>query len=180
LNGDIEKINETVDQENENITNKSAIIEKHKKARDSLNEQHNELKLKRNKAGDRRKELWRQQSEIETELVEAKEGMITIVIMLGHCINILAMTKAERQLYGSLPKEQQQAIEAIKRMKQDPSYGLKGVYAPVIELFTCTEKEMTAIEVAAKSSLFHVIVDTDTTAHKVLQLYVIKKSYTVT
>lgn len=47
---------------------------------------------------------------------------------------------------------------------------MKGVYAPVIELFTCTEKEMTAIEVASKGNLFNFVVDTDATASKLLEM----------
>jgi len=39
-------------------------------------------------------------------------------------------------------------------------------------LFTCTKREMLAIEVAAGSSLFNVVVDTDETANKVLNMYV--------
>lgn len=47
---------------------------------------------------------------------------------------------------------------------------MKGVYAPVIELFTCTDKEMTAIEVASKGHLFNFVVDTDATASKLLEM----------
>lgn len=60
-------------------------------------------------------------------------------------------------------------IEAVKRIKKE--HDMKGVYAPIIELFTCTEKEMTAVEVASKGSLFNFVVDTDATASKLLELY---------
>lgn len=152
-------------------------MENHKQARDALNEEYNNLKIKRGKAQDEKKDKWKLESEIETELAAAREGtfyfsiLFFISILTNDFPYFLAMTKAERQLYGALPKEQSSAIEAIKRMKADPSYNLKGVYAPVIELFTCSEKEMTAIEVAAKGNLFNVVVDTDETASRLLGLY---------
>jgi len=39
----------------------------------------------------------------------------------------------------------------------------------VIDLFTCTESEITAVEVVSKGALFNVVVETDQTATKVLE-----------
>jgi structural maintenance of chromosome 3 (chondroitin sulfate proteoglycan 6) len=80
------------------------------------------------------------------------------------------LSKAQRQLYGTISREVATGIEAVKRIKKE--HDMKGVYAPVIELFSCTDKEMTAIEVASKGHLFNFIVDTDVTASKLLEMYV--------
>lgn len=77
------------------------------------------------------------------------------------------MAKAERALYATLPREQAQGLEAVRRIKTERD--LHGVHAPVIELFTCTEQEMVAIETTAKNQLFNVVVDTDETAATLME-----------
>eukprot|EP01125_Pyxidicula_operculata_P020338 TRINITY_DN7501_c0_g1_i1.p1 TRINITY_DN7501_c0_g1~~TRINITY_DN7501_c0_g1_i1.p1 ORF type:complete len:658 (-),score=179.46 TRINITY_DN7501_c0_g1_i1:792-2645(-) len=74
--------------------------------------------------------------------------------------------------------EQARGITAIKRIKRE--HNLNGVYGPLIELFECTETEMIAVEVAGKSQLFNVVVDTDDTASKVLNILNKEKAGRVT
>lgn len=59
----------------------------------------------------------------------------------------------------------------MKRIAKE--HGINGVYAPIIELFQCTEAEMIAVEVAAKGNLFNFVVDTDDTASKLIKMYVV-------
>jgi uncharacterized coiled-coil DUF342 family protein len=96
LKTEIEKVNELIAQENSVITNKSDTIENHKKSRDALNEEYNQLKAKRNKAGDRRKELWRQESEMETELNALRDGTpsdrMFFSIILVFCLSFLSFS----------------------------------------------------------------------------------------
>jgi len=61
----------------------------------------------------------------------------------------------------------------VKRLKAEHPRELQGVFAPLIELFTCTEEESLAIEATAKNQLFNVVVDTDETAATLLQMFVI-------
>ncbi len=45
----------------------------------------------------------------------------------------------------------------------------RGVHGPVIDLFDCTEALYTAVEVTAGNALYHVVVDSDVTASKIVQ-----------
>src|SRR3546814_18729553 len=63
----------------------------------------------------------------------------------------VAIAKAERQLNSTLSRDQAQGLEAVRRLKAE--HNLTGVYAPIHELFTCTEPEMIAIEVTAKNQV---------------------------
>lgn len=83
----------------------------------------------------------------------------------------LELEKSQRQLYSTLPKETAQGIESVKRIAKE--HGINGVYAPIIELFNCTDAEMIAVEVAAKGNLFNFVVDTDETASKVIKMYLL-------
>eukprot|EP01127_Copromyxa_protea_P019957 TRINITY_DN6581_c0_g1_i2.p1 TRINITY_DN6581_c0_g1~~TRINITY_DN6581_c0_g1_i2.p1 ORF type:complete len:642 (-),score=188.91 TRINITY_DN6581_c0_g1_i2:1326-3023(-) len=162
LKAEIADLEERTKSERQALNNHAAISEKHKQDRESFNEEFNTLKAKRNQASDRRKDLWRQEAEIETEISRHREEL----------------SKAQRQLYGTISREVASGIEAVKRIKKE--HDLKGVYAPVIELFTCTDKEMTAVEVASKGSLFNFVVDTDATASKLLEMLNKEKAGRVT
>lgn len=47
---------------------------------------------------------------------------------------------------------------------------ISGVYGPILELITCHEAFSTAVEAVAGNSLFHVVVDSDTTASRLIEL----------
>eukprot|EP01126_Amoeba_proteus_P045540 TRINITY_DN5103_c0_g1_i12.p1 TRINITY_DN5103_c0_g1~~TRINITY_DN5103_c0_g1_i12.p1 ORF type:complete len:879 (-),score=294.76 TRINITY_DN5103_c0_g1_i12:265-2832(-) len=162
LEGGITHIVTKTKEERLLIQSRDEISEKHKRERDSINEEFNLLKAKRNKVADHRKDLWRTEAETESEISSLKE----------------AIAKAERQLYSSVSREVATGIEAIKRIKKE--HNMEGVYAPIIELFTCTETEMTAVEVTAKGSLFNFVVDTDKTAGKLLEILQKEKAGRVT
>lgn len=60
-------------------------------------------------------------------------------------------------------------IEAVRRIAAELK--LEGVYGPLIELIEADPMFETAIEVAAKGSLFHIVVDSDETASRVLEAF---------
>ena len=45
----------------------------------------------------------------------------------------------------------------------------RGVYGPLVELFSCMEQMNAAVEVTAGNQLFHVVVDTDATATAIVE-----------
>jgi SMC proteins Flexible Hinge Domain len=49
-------------------------------------------------------------------------------------------------------------------------HSIAGVYGPLCELFTCSQDYYTAVEAAAGGSIFNVVVDTDATAARVLDV----------
>jgi structural maintenance of chromosome 3 (chondroitin sulfate proteoglycan 6) len=69
-------------------------------------------------------------------------------------------------------------IAAVRRIKRQ--YQLDGVYGTLAELLEVSDKYRTAVEVTAGNSLFHVVVDNDETATKVLEILNKEKSGRVT
>ncbi len=59
-------------------------------------------------------------------------------------------------------------IAAVDRIAAE--LNLAGVYGPLFSLFTVDDKYKAAVEATAGSSLFHVVVDTDETAAKVVEI----------
>ena len=57
-------------------------------------------------------------------------------------------------------------LQAVKKIAN--RLGLSGFYGPLYELFEVDDIYAPSVEVIARSSLFHVVVDTDDTATKIL------------
>lgn len=69
---------ERTKEERKALDSRAENAERHKQERDTMNEDFNTLKAKRNQTSDRRKELWRQESEMETEITQHKEGLFLV------------------------------------------------------------------------------------------------------
>lgn len=101
----------------------------------------------RNELQEQRKNCWRQLEQFQEQLQEAKH----------------ALEKGKQQLNSSLPRSITQGLATVERIAEEE--GLRGYYGPLIDNIRLkNDAYRTAIEVAAGNSLFHVIVDTDTTA----------------
>lgn len=89
------------------------------------------------------------------------------------------VTKAQRALSGMMDKATANGLQAVEKIAQQ--LGLQDqVYGPLYRLFTVEEKYKVAVEVTAGQSLFHVVVDTDETATKLLDVMNREKSGRVT
>lgn len=101
----------------------------------------------RNELQEQRKNCWRQLEQFQEQLQEAKH----------------ALEKGKQQLNSSLPRSITQGLATVERIAEEE--GLRGYYGPLIDNIRLkNDAYRTAVEVAAGNSLFHVIVDTDTTA----------------
>lgn len=101
----------------------------------------------RNGLQEERKSCWRQLEVFQEQLQEAKQEL----------------ERGKQQLNSSLPRSITQGLATVERIAEEK--GMKGYYGPLIDNIRLkTDAYRTAVEVAAGNSLFHVIVDTDTTA----------------
>ena len=101
----------------------------------------------RNELQEQRKTCWRQLEVFQEQLQEAKQEL----------------ERGKQQLNSSLPRSITQGLATVERIAEEK--GLKGYYGPLIDNIRLkADAYRTAVEVAAGNSLFHVIVDTDTTA----------------
>jgi structural maintenance of chromosome 3 (chondroitin sulfate proteoglycan 6) len=127
-----------------------------------LEQQNQAAKDERDRLMDQRKELWREMAKTDTIVSYAKEEL----------------SKAERQLSHMMDSNTSRGLASVRRIKRQ--YQVDGVFGTLAELIEVPDRYRTAVEVAAGNSLFHVVVDSDETASKVLDVLNKEKSGRVT
>ena len=128
-------------------------IESKKKAISNNNSRHTQLKQVRDRQANERKDMWRKKEEMKEEMkrIEEEKG------------------REERNLQINTNRLITSGIKGVMKLKE--KYKIKGVYGPLLELFTCDPVYFTAVEVTAGNALFHIVVDTEKTASKLLELF---------
>ncbi|KAI0058717.1 RecF/RecN/SMC protein [Artomyces pyxidatus] len=112
---------------------------------------------------EQRKDLWREDAKLDSTRSHAAEELKI----------------AERLLASMMDKDTGMGLRAVDAIAD--RLGLDGVYGPLYRLFEITDlKFNTAVELTAGNSLFHVVVDTDQTAQKVLDIMLREKTGRVT
>ncbi|KAJ3337113.1 Structural maintenance of chromosomes protein 3, partial [Kappamyces sp. JEL0680] len=74
--------------------------------------------------------------------------------------------KKYRQIASTMDRNTSRGLKTVARIVE--RLQIKGYYGPLYDLFTVDENLQTAVEVVAGASLFHLVVDTDTTATLIL------------
>ncbi|KAL0569682.1 Structural maintenance of chromosomes protein 3 [Marasmius crinis-equi] len=121
-----------------------------------LREKHTELV-------EERKDKWREDTKLESLVGRASEEL----------------RNTERVLAGMMDKDTGTGLRAVDRIAE--RYRLAGVYGPLYRLFEVTDQKFNiAVELTAGNSLFHVVVDNDETASKVLEIMLKEKTGRVT
>ncbi|KAF9220475.1 RecF/RecN/SMC protein [Gyrodon lividus] len=129
----------------------------------NLGEQLAKLKDQQSDLSERRKELWREDSKLDGLLAHAGDEL----------------KSAERSLAAMMDKDTGSGLRAVDRIAE--RHGLEGVYGPLYRLFEIPDPTFsTAVELTAGNSLFHVVVDTDATASRVLDVMIKEKTGRVT
>ncbi|TPX67208.1 hypothetical protein SpCBS45565_g03913 [Spizellomyces sp. 'palustris'] len=126
-------------------------LEDRKQKLTDIDQQILDLRRQRNQLDERRKELWRDESKHSASAQTAKEEL----------------DRCERILYSSMDRVTGEALRALKRITE--RLNLRGVYGPLYELFEIDDRYKTAVEVVAGGSLFHVVVDNDDTATRIVE-----------
>ncbi|KAJ2160979.1 Structural maintenance of chromosomes protein 3 [Coemansia sp. RSA 552] len=109
-----------------------------------------QLKEERDAKASQRKKLWREEARLEAEAADARDEL----------------KRAERALGGTVDRATSEGLQALPGIQE--RLGLTGIYGPLHELFEVDETYRTCVETVAGASLFHVVVDTDETATRVL------------
>ena len=110
------------------------------------------LKAERDAATNERKELWREKSALTKKISSCEEEI----------------NRQNNQLSSSMPRDLRNGLDNCLLLVE--KHKIKGVHGPLCELFTCDKAFSTAVEITAGNKLFNVVVDTDQTAAKVLEL----------
>ena len=143
---ELQKEEASLDEKTKNRANRHAEL------MDTVTSSTNELasaKKKRDTWADSRKAAWQEQKATEEDIF-AKRAM------LAH---------HQKQVHSTLPRELVAGLEAVAKLEVPQG---QTVYGPLIDLIEIPEHCWTAAEVTAGNSLFHVLVDTDSTASWVL------------
>ena len=141
--------------EEKEVEAKKKELQDKSKLLDDLTKSIEEKKRVRNEMADSRKEQWRSINELSDKVHDAKET-------------------SRRALYDmrkSMPRATSQGLDALKKIvaSERLTVGVE-YFGLVMENFELTDdKYATAVEVAAQNSLFHIIVDNDATAAKLMK-----------
>ncbi|KAF9201350.1 Structural maintenance of chromosomes protein 3 [Haplosporangium sp. Z 27] len=100
---------------------------------------------------ERDQDLWREDAKMDSILNNLREEQ----------------RKSERSLGASMDKNTSAGLAAVSRIAK--TLNLDGVYGPLYELFDVEDQYDVAVNVTAGTSLFHVVVDTEVTATRVLE-----------
>ncbi|CDH49768.1 chromosome segregation protein [Lichtheimia corymbifera JMRC:FSU:9682] len=153
---------EQVSQRVQKIQAVRETLKKRQSLQQDLAEEEVSLREARDEATENRKQFWREEARLESTLKNCNEEV----------------RKAQRILASTIDKNTANGLEAVSNITK--SLNLEGVYGPIFELFDVDDRLKTAIEVAAGSSLFHVVVDTDETATRLLEVMNEQKAGRVT
>ncbi|RUS33289.1 hypothetical protein BC938DRAFT_472207 [Jimgerdemannia flammicorona] len=123
-----------------------------KSSLDEMEGESNQLKEKKEELMDKRKEYWREDAKLDSTVKSCREEM----------------QKAERVLTSTMDKNTSSGLSAINRIAQ--RLKLTGVYGPLYDLFDVEDRYRTCVEITAGQSLFHVVVDSDDTATRLLEV----------
>ncbi|TFY63618.1 hypothetical protein EVG20_g6252 [Dentipellis fragilis] len=128
-----------------------------------LGEQLAELAEQRAQLAERRKDLWREDAKLDSVSRHAGDEL----------------RAAERQLASMMDKDTGTGLRAVNSITE--RHHIDGVYGPLYRLFEITDNKFNiAVELTAGNSLFHVVVDTDQTASKVLDIMIRERTGRVT
>ncbi|KAL1917349.1 uncharacterized protein VTP21DRAFT_5005 [Calcarisporiella thermophila] len=148
LNQEKEAITQKLSEIRESILQSKRELDEQKQEMNNIETECLELRAKRDELTDRRKELWRQDAKFSTSVRGYKDEL----------------DKAERALQGTMDKLTSSGLSAIAAMD------IEGVYGPLYSLFSLkNDRYRTAVDVIAGTSLFHVVVENDDTASRVLE-----------
>ena len=152
LDKEVKELTQELEQTETDISFLRDKLDNRGGAQESMLDEVSKFKDERNKLYDERKQLWREDSRLSS-LIDSSRA---------------ELERAEKVLSHSMDHATSRGLAAIRRYKERRN--LEGVYGTLAELMEVPERYRTAVEVTAGTSLFHLVVDNDATATKVLEM----------
>ena len=151
--GEQQQLVQEVAQSNEKLLDLSVDIDDLKTKRQNVlnadNSTLNEFLNQRNQLSEKRKETWKKENQIQTEISMKKNELM----------------KIEKNLH--LSGCNMSVIQTIDKLVEE--LGLESSYfGPIYRLITLESTYYEAVDASAENGLFHVVVDTDQTARQIL------------
>ncbi|KAF8453532.1 RecF/RecN/SMC [Terfezia claveryi] len=162
LEKDIQETTKELAQTEADISELRVKLDGRSGAQDEMLEEISKAKELRNKLYDERKDLWREDSRLSSLLDSSRAER----------------ERSEKTLSHAMDHATSRGLAAVRRYTE--RHHLPGVYGTLAELMEVSENYRTAVEVTAGASLFHLVVDTDTTATRVLEMLQREKAGRIT
>jgi len=140
----------------DSLKTKTAEITKKAITMERLQTHLEQTKTQRHDMAESRKSQWAEYDELSAQISEARD----------------MARGAQSALRKVTPRATNMGLEALRRIVKEEGFSHdKEYFGPVMENFQLVDgsKFRTAVEVAAQNALFHVIVDTDSTAAKLMK-----------
>nr|CCA17167.1 structural maintenance of chromosomes protein 3 put [Albugo laibachii Nc14] len=150
--GVTESLRDSVRELEQDLESRSQALHEHRLVVNSFQPQLLQLKEERNTISEERKELWRVENELASDVRRCADQL----------------KRGENVLHSTMAFDVRRGLEAVREMTTQMK--IKGVYGPLIDLVApVDERFCTAVDEAAGGSLFHVVVDTDDIATKLMR-----------
>ncbi|RPB18790.1 RecF/RecN/SMC protein [Terfezia boudieri ATCC MYA-4762] len=162
LEKDIQETTKELAQTEADIAELRVKLDGRSGAQDEMLEEISKAKELRNKLYDERKDLWREDSRLSSLLDSSRAER----------------ERSEKTLSHAMDHATSRGLAAVRRYTE--RHHLPGVYGTLAELMEVSENYRTAVEVTAGASLFHLVVDTDATATRVLEMLQREKAGRIT
>lgn len=134
------------------IEEKSALLEERRTFLQESASKWDELSKKEDELLDRKKGLWKEEHKLASSVAVAKEKLAS----------------ARKALASMMDRSTASGLSNLESLTQ--RLGVTGVHGPLYTLFSVDDMYKTAVEVTAGPSMFHVVVDTDETASKLIDV----------
>ena len=137
------------------IEEKKKDVAKKEKSLDTTNQKLGEKRRERNEMAERRKGHWGDLADLSSQVTEARD----------------ILRRAQSRFRKVMPRNTAMGLDALNRIIHEERVIVGQQYfGPVMQNIELVHpKYQTAVEAAAQNSLFHVIVDTDATAARLMK-----------
>ncbi|RLN59466.1 hypothetical protein BBP00_00006477 [Phytophthora kernoviae] len=146
----IEGLAHSIEGSERTLKQQMGELREHRRQVDSIGEEVLRLKEQRNDMNEERKEKWREENQISYDVRELKKKL----------------SDGENSLQSTMAYDVRRGLQAVRDMQGH----IRGIYGPLIELVRpVDERYCIAVDEAGGGALFHVVVDTDDTAAKIMR-----------
>ncbi|ETM43808.1 hypothetical protein L914_10860 [Phytophthora nicotianae] len=149
LRNSIEGLEKSIEGSERTLDQHIEELREHRRRVDAVGAEVRRLKEQRNYLSEERKAKWREENQISYELRELKKKV----------------SEGENALQSTMAYDVRRGLQAVREMQDR----IRGVYGPLIDLVRpVDERYCIAADEAAGGALFHVVVDTDDTATRIM------------
>ncbi|EEY67985.1 chromosome segregation protein, putative [Phytophthora infestans T30-4] len=150
LRDSIEGLANSIDGSDRTLKQQTEELREHRRRVDAVGAQVLRLKEQRNFLSEERKGKWREENQASYELRELKKKV----------------SDGEHALQSTMFYDVRRGLQAVREMQDR----IRGVFGPLIDLVRpVDERYCIAADEAAGGALFHVVVDTDDTATRIMR-----------